>query len=269
MGLLTGKNALIFGVANKNSIAWGITEAFHREGANIGLSYAGEMLTKRIMPLAESIGCDFVEQADVRNDEQLDGLFSKVKDRFGKIDILIHAVAFANQDDLRDKFMAVSRENFALAMDISVFSLVALTQRVVNMGLMTAGGNVLTLSYYGAEKVVPHYNIMGVAKSALESSVRYLAYDLGREGIRVNGISAGPIKTLAAAGIPGFRDMLRFSEMASPLGKLVTPEHVGQTALWLCSDMASMVTGEIVHVDAGYNIMGIPLGAREDQKEGQ
>jgi enoyl-[acyl-carrier protein] reductase I len=266
MGLLTGKNALIFGVANKNSIAWGITEAFHREGATIGLSYAGEILTKRVMPLAESIGCDFVEQADVRNDEQLDTVFNKAKERFGKIDILVHAVAFASQDDLRDKFMATTRSNFGMTMDISVFSLIAMTQRAINMGLMGEGGNILTLSYYGSEKVVPRYNVMGVAKAALEASVRYLAYDLGRSNIRVNAISAGPIKTLAASGIPGFRDMLRFSEQASPLGKLVTPEHVGNTAIWLCSDLGAMVTGEVIHVDAGYNIMGIPLGAKEEEK---
>jgi enoyl-[acyl-carrier protein] reductase I len=257
MGLMDGKTALVFGVANQRSIAWGITEALHREGAKIGLSYAGEVLKKRVMPLAESIGSDFVEQCDVTKDEELDDLFAKARERFGKIDALIHAVAFANQEDLKDQFVTTSRVGFHLAMDISVYSLVAMAQRA--KALMTTGGSIITMTYYGSEKVMPHYNVMGVAKAALEASVRYLASDLGELGIRVNAISAGAIKTLAAAGIAGFRDMLRFSEQAAPLKRNVSIEDVGNTALWLCSDLASAITGETIYVDAGINIMGISL----------
>ncbi len=257
MGLMTGKTALIFGVANKNSIAWGITEALHREGATIGLSYAGEILKKRVMPLAESIGVDFVDQCDVRNDAELDATFARAKERFGKIDVLIHAVAFADAKDLSGLFVTTSRDGFHLSMDISVYSLIAMAARVQD--LMPDGGSILTLTYYGSEKVMPRYNVMGVAKAALEASVRYLAADLGAKGIRVNAISAGPIKTLAAAGISGFRTMLKFAEQAAPLGRLVTQDDVGNSALWLCSDLSSAVTGEIVYVDAGYHIMGLPM----------
>ncbi len=241
MGLMDGKTALVFGVANQRSIAWGITEALHREGAKIGLSYAGEVLKKRVLPLAESIGSDFVEPCDVTKDEELDSLFAKARERFGKIDALIHAVAFANQEDLKDQFVTTSRAGFHLAMDISVYSLVAMAQRA--KALMTTGGSIITMTYYGSEKVMPHYNVMGVAKAALEASVRYLASDLGELGIRVNG----------------FRDMLRFSEQAAPLKRNVSIEDVGNTALWLCSDLASAITGETIYVDAGINIMGISL----------
>lgn len=264
MGLLTGKKAMIFGIANDRSIAYGIAEAFKREGATLGLSYAGDMLTKRVLPLAEKLGVTFVEQCDVAKDEELDTTFAKIKDEFGTLDILVHSVAFASQDDLKGEFVPTSRAGFHLAMDISVYSLIAMAQRV--RPLMPNGGSILTMTYYGAEKVMPRYNIMGVAKAALESSVRYLANDLGREGIRVNAISAGPIKTLAAAGITGFRDMLKFAERSAPLGRLVTPEDVGNSALWLCSDLASAVTGEVVYVDAGYNIMGLPMAGLEDMR---
>ncbi len=257
MGLMTGKTALIFGLANHRSIAWGITEAFHREGATIGLSYAGEVLKKRVMPLAESIGVDFIDQCDVSDDAQLDATFARAKERFGKIDVLVHAVAFANKEDLEAEFVTTSRAGFHMAMDISVYSLVAMAQRA--RSLMPDGGSILTLTYYGAEKVMPRYNVMGVAKAALESSVRYLAADLGSQNIRVNAISAGPIKTLAAAGISGFRMMLKFAEQAAPLARLVTPEDVGNAALGLCSDLGSAITGETIHVDAGYNIMGLPM----------
>jgi enoyl-[acyl-carrier protein] reductase I len=256
MGLMDGKIALVFGVANQRSIAWGITDALYREGATIGLSYAGEVLKKRVIPLAESIGVDFVEQCDVTKDEELDAVFAKAKERFGKLDTVIHAVAFANREDLENQFATTSRAGFHLAMDISVFSLVAMASRAQD--LMPDGGSMLTMTYYGSEKVMPHYNVMGVAKAALEASVRYLASDLGPKGIRVNAISAGAIKTLAAAGISGFRDMLRYSEFAAPLRRLVTPEDVGNMAAFLCSDMGSAVTGETIYVDAGINIMAVP-----------
>ncbi len=257
MGLMDGKIALVFGVANQRSIAWGITEAFHREGATIGLSYAGEILKKRVTPLAQSIGVDFVEQCDVTRDEDLDAVFAKAKARFGRIDVLVHAVAFANREDLENQFVTTSRAGFHMAMDISTYSLVAMAQRAQH--LMTSGGSILTMTYYGSEKVMPHYNVMGVAKAALEASVRYLASDLGPQGIRVNAISAGAIKTLAAAGISGFRPMLRYSETAAPLRRNVTTEDVGNTAVFLCSDLGSAVTGETIYVDAGINIMGISL----------
>jgi len=267
MGLMTGKTAIVFGLANKNSIAWGITEAFHREGAQIGLSYAGEVLTKRVKPLAESINCDFVEMCDVQDDAQIDATFEKIKARYGKIDVLVHSLAFADQKDLEDKYLTTSREGFHRALDISAYSLVALAQRAAP--LMTDGGSIVCMSYYGAEKVMPHYNVMGVAKAALEASVRYLAADLGAKNIRVNAISAGPIKTLAASGITGFRTMLKFSEQASPLQRLVTPEDVGNTALWLCSDLGTVVTGETIHVDAGYHVMGLPVTAEMLAQQGE
>lgn len=256
MKLLEGKKALVFGVANQRSIAWGITQALHREGAEIGLSYGIPQLEKRVMPLAESLGIDFVEMCDVSKDDDIATVFARARERFGTIDILIHAVAYAKQDDLTGRFVNTSRDGFALAMDISAFSLVALTQAA--LPLMPNGGSVLTLTYYGAEKVVPHYNVMGVAKAALEASVRYLAADLGPAGVRVNAISAGPIKTLAAAGIAGFRKMLSYTEERAPLRRNVDQNEVGNAALWLCSDWGSGITGEVVYVDAGYNILGMP-----------
>lgn len=266
MGLLTGKNAMVFGLANKNSIAWGIIEALHREGANIGISYAGEVLTKRVKPLAESINCDFVELCDVQDDAQIDATFEKVRDRFGTLDILIHSLAFADQKDLEGRYVTTTREGFRRSLDISAYSLVALAQRAAP--LMPNGGSIVCMTYYGAEKVMPHYNVMGVAKAALEASTRYLAADLGAQNIRVNAISAGPIKTLAASGIAGFRSMLRFTEQASPLGRLVTPEDVGNTALWLCSELGTMITGETIYVDAGYHIMGLPMSPEMLAKSG-
>src|SRR5438046_2904723 len=255
MGLMDGKTALVFGVANQRSIAWGITEAFHREGATIGLSYAGEVLTKRVIPLAKTIGCDFVEQCDVTKDEDLDATFARAKERFGKIDVLVHAVAFANREDLENQFVTTSRAGFHLAMDISAYSLVAMAQRAQD--LMPDGGSILTMTYYGSEKVMPHYNVMGVAKAALEASVRYLAADLGRNGIRVNAISAGPIKTLAASGIADFRYILRWNEYNSALRRTVTIEEVGAAGLYLLSDLSRGVTGEAHHVDAGYHVQGM------------
>jgi enoyl-[acyl-carrier protein] reductase I len=249
--------ALIFGVANKNSIAWGITKKLHDEGATIALSYAGEALKKRIYPLAEEIGCDFVEEADVTSDKDLDRVFAKVQERYGKIDTLVHSIAFANREDLGGRFVNISRDGFKLALDISAYSLIALAKRAEP--LMPDGGSIMSMTYYAAEKVMPKYHVMAVAKAALETITRYLANDLGPKNIRVNAISAGPIKTLAAAGVPGIRMMLKYSEKAAPLRTLVSPEDVGNTALYLASDMGSKVTGEIIHVDAGFNILGMTL----------
>ena len=244
MNLLAGKKALIFGVANKRSIAWAIAKAFHAQGAEIGLSYGIPQLEKRVRPLAAELNIDFVEKCDVTIDEEIDELFSKAAVRFGQIDILIHAVAYAPSEELTGRFFDTSREGFRLAMDISVYSLISLTRAALPM--MNEGGTILCMTYYGAEKVIPHYNVMGVAKAALESSTRYLAAELGPRNIRVNAISAGPIKTLSAAGIAGFRKMLGYVGERSPLRRNVEPDEVGQTALWLCSDMSSGVTGEVI-----------------------
>lgn len=255
MGLLDGKTAIIFGVANKRSIAWGITQAFHEQGATIGLSYAGEVLERRVRPLAESIGCTFVEPCDVSSDEEIQRVTERAEETFGEIDILVHSIGFANRDELVGPYYNTSREGFHMAMDISVYSFTALAKAFQPM--LRPGGALLTLTYYGSEKVSPHYNIMGVAKAALEASVRYLAYDLGPQGVRVNAISAGPIRTLAAAGVSGFKLMYRKFEQVAPLHENVTIDDVGKAALFLCSDMAAKTTGEVVYVDSGYNILGI------------
>ena len=255
MGLMTGKKALIFGVANERSIAWGITKAFHKEGAKIALSYAGEALKDRVTPLAGQVGCDFVEQCDVGKDDQIDAVFAKAKSALGTIDVLVHAIAFAKKEDLESQYVTTSRDGFRTALEVSAYSLVALAQRA--RALMTNGGSILTLTYYGAEKVIPHYNVMGVAKAALETSVKYLAADLGPDGIRVNAISAGPIKTLAASGIGDFRYIMKWNEYNSPLRRNVTIEDVGGAGLYLLSDLASGVTGEIHYVDGGYNVIGM------------
>lgn len=256
MGLLTGKNALIFGLANDKSIAWGIAQAFAREGARLGFSYAGEMLEKRVRPLAAQLGVDFVEPCDVASDEQIAAIAEKARARFGEIDILVHSIGFANKDELQGYFYNTSRAGFHLAMDISVYSFVALAKAF--QPLMRKGGALLTLTYYGSVKVAPNYNMMGVAKAALEASTRYLARDFGPQGVRVNAISAGPVRTLAAMGVSGFRDMHKnFAEMA-PLRENITIEDCGNAAVYLCSDWAAHVTGEIHYVDSGYNIMAAP-----------
>ena len=256
MGLLEGKTALIFGLANKNSIAWGIAQAFQREGATIGISYAGEILKRRVDPLAESIDCDFVEECDVSKDEDIAAIAAKAAERFGKIDIIVHSIGFATRDELNGPFYNTSREGFHLAMDISVYSFVALARAF--QPLMNPGGAMLSMTYHGSTKVTPNYNVMGVAKAALEASTRYLAHDLGPQGVRVNAISAGPIRTLAAAGVSGFKSMYkRFIEMA-PLHENVTIEDVGNAAVFLSSDMSARTTGEVFYVDSGYNIMGVP-----------
>jgi enoyl-[acyl-carrier protein] reductase I len=253
--LFKDKRVAIFGVANERSIAWGIAEAMHRHGARLAFSYAGEVLEKRVRPLAESVNADLIVSCDVTDDAQIDAAFQQISSKWGGLDVLVHAIAFANREDLEGRFVDTSRKGFGLALDVSAYSLVALARAAAP--LMTNGGSVITLTYYGAEKVVPSYNVMGVAKAALEASVRYLAADLGPQQIRVNAISAGPIKTLAASGIKGFKGMLHIVEERAPLRRNVTQDDVGNTALFLCSDLASGVTGETVFVDAGYNILGM------------
>jgi enoyl-[acyl-carrier protein] reductase I len=255
MKLLEGKTALIFGLANNHSIAWGITKSFHEHGAKIGISYAGEKLERRVRPLAESIDCTFVESCDVTRDEDIDQVAKRVRETFGEIDILVHSIAFAGRDELSGPFYDTSREGFRVTMDISVYSLIALARAF--QPILRPGAALLTLTYYGAEKVSPNYNVMGVAKAALEASVRYLAYDFGRDGIRVNAISAGPIRTLSAAGVAMFKTMYRSFAEVAPLRQNVTIEDVGNAAVFLCSDLAAKTTGEIFFVDSGYNILGI------------
>jgi len=252
---MEGKRGLIFGVANKNSIAWGIAQALHAEGADIGFSYAGEILKKRVTPLAQSIGSSFIEECDVTNDQAIDEVFAKAADTFGTIDFLVHSVAFAPRDDLTGRFIDTSRAGFHTAMDISAYSLLALASRART--IMPDGGGIIAMTYFGAEKVTPGYNVMAIAKSALETTVRYLAWDLGKENIRVNAISAGPIKTLAAAGVKSFRKSLNYVGTVAPMGN-VTQANVGDASCFLLSDWASGITGEVVHVDGGYNIMGAP-----------
>ena len=256
MNLLEGKKVLIFGIANHRSIAWGIAKTFHEQGAEIGFSYGIPQLEKRVRPLAEKIGVEFVEICDVSSDDEIDAVFEKAAAHFGQIDILIHSVAYAPREELMGRFLDTSREGFAQALDISAYSLIALARRAVP--LMADGGSILCMTYYGAEKVIPHYNTMGVAKAALEATTRYLAADLGPQNIRVNAISAGPIKTLSAGGIAGFRKMLKYTEERNPLRRNVDQEEVGRSALYLCSELGSGVTGEIIHVDAGYHILGMP-----------
>jgi len=256
MGLLSGKKGIIFGVANERSIAWAIAEAMHREGAELAFTYPNEVLERRVRPLAEGIGSKVIERCDVTKEEELEALFNKIRGTFGVLDILVHSIAFANKEELQGEYVNTSREGFRIAMDVSVYSLVAVTKHALPI-MAGRDGSIITLSYYGAEKVVSNYNVMGVAKAALEASVRYLAADLGPKGIRVNAISAGPIKTLAASGISGFRDMLHHAAEKSPLKRNVSAAEVGKTALYLCSDLASGVTGEVIYVDCGYNIMGM------------
>jgi len=259
MGSLEGRTALVFGVANDHSIAWGIARALHDEGAEVGFSSVESLLEKRVRPLAESIGSSFVEPCDVQSDEQIDRVFARWAETHDSLDILVHALAFAKREDLDGSFVDTSRDGFRLALDVSAYSLVAITRAA--RPLLRRGSSVMTLSYYGAEKVVANYNVMGVAKAALEASVRYLAADLGPDGIRVNAISAGPVRTLAASGIAGFKRMYgAFSDVA-PLRSNITPEDVGRTAVYLASDLSSAVTGETIYVDGGFNILGVPTEA--------
>ncbi|HKZ56030.1 MAG TPA: enoyl-ACP reductase [Anaerolineales bacterium] len=261
MNLLEGKTALVFGVANDHSIAWGIARTMHAHGARLGFSYANEALERRVRPLAHSVGATFVEPCDVSKDEDIDALFAKAKADLGGLDILVHAVAFANREELLGPYYETSRAGFHLALDISVYSFTALARAALPM--LNQGASLLTLTYYGGQKVVPHYNVMGIAKAALEASTRYLAADLGPRGIRVNAISAGPIRTLAAAGVSGFKRMHRDFAGSAPLRSNVTIDDIGGAAVWLSSDLAQRVTGEVLFVDSGYNILGASLPVEE------
>lgn len=256
MDLFRDKRVLVFGVANDRSIAWGIAQAMHEQGARMAFTYAGEVIEKRMRPLAESIGAELILPCDVTDDAQIQSVFGTVGQHWAGFDVLIHAVAFANREDLDGLYVDTSREGFKVALDISAYSLVALARQAMPL-MKPHGGSIVTLSYYGSEKVVSGYNVMGVAKAALEASVRYLAADLGPHNIRVNAISAGPLKTLAAAGIKGFKSILHVVEEKAPLRRNVTQEDVANSALFLCSDMAAGVTGEVLHVDCGYNILGM------------
>ena len=254
-GLLAGKRGLIMGVANNRSIAWGIAKACADQGAELALTYQGEAFRKRVEPLAADLGAVVAGDCDVTDMSSVDAVFEGLREKWGKLDFLVHAIAFSDKDELDGRYVETTRDNFQRTMDISVYSLTAVAQRAEK--LMTEGGSILTLTYYGAEKVMPHYNVMGVAKAALEASVRYLAVDLGGSGIRVNAISAGPIKTLAASGIGDFRYILKWNEYNAPLKKTVSIEEVGGSGLYLLSDLSKGVTGEVHHVDAGYHVVGM------------
>ena len=249
-----GKKALVLGVANERSLAWSIAQQLHHGGAELAFNFLGEALERRVRPLAESVKSALIEPCNVGDDAQIDALFEKVRAKWGKLDILVHSVAFANREDLEGRFVNTSREGFRMALDISAYSLVAVARRAEP--LMESGGSLLTLSYYGAEKVIPGYNVMGVAKAALEASVRYLANDLGQKKITVNAISAGPVKTLAAAGIRNFRDMLSAAEQKTPLRENISAEDVGTLGAFLCSPAARHITGTTMYVDSGAHIMG-------------
>ncbi len=254
MKLLEGKRALIFGVANDHSIAWGIAKAMHEQGADLAFSYAADALERRVRPLVESVGSSFVEKCNVTEDDEIEAVFSKVADELGTIDILVHAIAFAGREELEGDFHKTTREGFRVAMDVSVYSFLALAR--ASIPLMPEGGSMVTLTFYASEKVFPNYNVMAVAKSALESTTRYLAADLGPQGIRVNAISPGPVRTLSAAGVSGFKRMYREFPEIAPLRRHISPEDVGNSAVWLSSDWARNITGEVLFVDSGYNILG-------------
>ncbi len=254
-GIMAGKRGLIMGLANERSIAWGIAQAYAGAGAELAFSYQGEQLKKRVMPLAEKLGSDLVVECDVTDAPSLDALFARLKDEWGQLDFVVHAIGFSDKNELRGRYIDTSRDNFNMTMDISVYSFTAVCQRACAM--MGPGGSLLTLTYYGAEKIMPHYNVMGLAKAALEASVRYIAEDIGKDGIRCNAISAGPIKTLAASGIGDFRYIMKWNEYNSPLRRNVTIDDVGKSALYLLSDLGSGVTGEVLHVDAGYHVVGM------------
>jgi enoyl-[acyl-carrier protein] reductase I len=253
--LMAGKRGLIMGVANDRSLAWGIAKAVHAQGAELAFTYQGDALGKRVKPLAESIGSDFLLDCDVTNEPSLDRAFAAVIDRWERLDFVVHAIAFSDREELKGRYVDTSRANFAQTMDISCYSFTDVCRRAAP--LMTAGGSLLTLTYAGAERVMPHYNVMGVAKAALEASVRYLAVDLGRDNIRVNAISAGPIKTLAASGVGDFRYILKWNQYNAPLKRNVTIEDVGGAGVYLLSDLSSGVSGEVHHVDCGYHVVGM------------
>jgi len=252
---LQGKKGLIMGVANDRSIAWGISKAAHEAGADLAFTYQGEALEKRVKPLAESVGSDIMVACDVTDEASIDAAFDEIEKKWGKVDFVVHAIAFSDKNELDGLYVDTTRDNFLKTMDISVFSFTSVAKRAQK--LMKEGGSLVTLTYYGAEQVMPHYNVMGVAKAALEASVKYLANDLGPQNIRVNAISAGPIKTLAASGIGDFRAILKWNELNAPLRRNVTIEDVGRSGLFLLSDLGSGVTGECLHVDSGYHTVGM------------
>jgi enoyl-[acyl-carrier protein] reductase I len=262
-GLMAGKRGLIMGLANDKSLAWGIAKRLHEEGAELAISYQGEVMEKRVKPLAEQLGCDFLIDCDVATEAELDKAFAALASRWPTIDFVVHAIGYTNKEALRGKYFDVGLDDFLMTMNISVYSFTAVAKRAAAMmkpydaETGEGGGSLLTLSYYGAEKVIPHYNVMGVAKSALETSVKYLANDVGPDGIRVNAISAGPIKTLAASGIGDFRYILKWNEYNSPLRRNVSIDDVGASALYFLSDLSRGVTGETHHVDAGYHTVGM------------
>ena len=253
---LDGKRALVLGVANDHSIAWGIARSLRGAGAELCLTHQGESFGRRVRPLAERLGCEFVHDVDVTDDASLDGLFEALASRWGGVDVIVHAVAFSDRTELTGRFSNTTRANFARSLDISCYSLIELARRAVP--LMDGGGSILTLTFEGSRRVMPHYNVMGVAKAALEASVRYLAADLGPAGVRVNAISPGPMKTLAGSAIGGARRTFRHAEANAPLRRNATLDAIGGTALWLCSDAGASTTGEIVHVDGGFHVMGMP-----------
>jgi enoyl-[acyl-carrier protein] reductase I len=256
MALMDGKRAVIFGVANDHSIAWAIARALRAEGAELAFTFVNEAIEKRVRPLADELGVSLVLPCDVARDEDIEATFQAFAEQWGALDTVIHSVAFAPREALKDRFVDTSRSAFQIALDISAYSLVAIARQAAPL-LAPRKGSLLTLSYFGAEKVVPHYNVMGIAKAALEACVRYLAWDLGPEGIRVNAISAGPLRTLSSAGVSGFKTMLHYHAERSPLRRNISADEVGAAALYLCSELASGVTGEVLHVDAGYNIVGM------------
>lgn len=255
MGIMEGKKGLIVGVANERSLAWGIAKATAREGAQLAFTYASEPFEKRVRPLAESVGSSFVHQLDVTNDKEMDQVFDRVKEHFGEIDFFVHGVAFSDRNELKGPYYNLSRENFLTTMNVSVYSFTILSRKA--MELMPNGGSMLTLTFYGARKVITNYNVMGVAKAALEASVQYLAVDMGPKNIRVNAISAGAVKTLASAGIGNFKEMLSLGVSRSPLGRNVTIEEVGNASLYLLSDLSTATTGEVLFVDTGYHVIGV------------
>jgi enoyl-[acyl-carrier protein] reductase I len=254
-GLMQGKRGLIMGLANDRSLAWGIAKKLAEQGAELAFSYQGDMLAKRVKPLAEQLGSDFTIECDVADMDSLDAMFAALKARWETIDFVVHAIGFSDKNELRGRYYDTSLDNFLMTMNISVYSFTAIARRA--RAMMPNGGSLLTLTYYGSEKVVPHYNVMGVAKSALDTSVKYLAVDLGRDNIRVNAISAGPIKTLAASGIGDFRYILKWNELNAPLKRNVTIDDVGGSGLYFLSDLSAGVTGEVHHVDAGYHVVGM------------